>query len=183
MHAATFFVWITLLAAFICLVSNMLLLRWFSTHFARKIVDSFSKLREYLIISLDETSSTSREGENGLLGIASLQKKLLDELHSESIQLDLAYSIAAFELRLGRVDGRLIFSSRLEVSKHFPSCIYQASHWGRGKCSQGTVMGLFTHGNKPWKSINASNYEASIGPWAGNSCVNETCRGYAFVCV
>jgi hypothetical protein len=137
-HAATYFVWITLSAAFICLISNMLLLRWFSTHFARKIVDSLSKLRECLIISLDyldETSSTGREGENGFLGIASRQRKLLDELHSESIQLDSAYSIAAFELRLGRVDGKLIFSSRLRVSKHFLSCINQASHWGCGKCS------------------------------------------------
>ncbi len=175
MHAATFFVWITLSAAFICLVSNMLLLRWFSTHFARKIVDSLSKLRECLIISLNETSSTSREGESGFLGVASRQRKLLDETHAESIQLDLAYSIAAFELRLGRVDGRLIFSSRLRLSKYFPSCIYQASHWGRGKCSQGTIMGLFTRGNKSWKRISVSNYEASTGPWASNSGVNETC--------
>jgi hypothetical protein len=53
---------------------------------------------------LDDSSSTSREGENGFLGAASRQRNLLDELHSESIQLDLAYSIAAFELRLGRVD-------------------------------------------------------------------------------
>jgi hypothetical protein len=153
----------------------MLLLRWFSTHFARKIVNSLSKLRECLIMSLEEASSTSREGESGFSGVASRQRKLLDELLSESVQLDLAYSIAAFELRLGRVDGRLVFSSRLRVSKYFPSCIYQASHWGRRKRSQGTVVGLFTRGNKSWKRINVSNYEASIGPWAGNSGVNETC--------
>ncbi|KAI9446851.1 hypothetical protein H4582DRAFT_1908820 [Lactarius indigo] len=103
-HTATFFVWITLSAAFICLISNILLLRWFSTHFARKIVDSLSKLRECLIISLNETSSTSREGGSGSLDVASRRRKLLDELLAESIQLDLAYSIAAFELRLGRVD-------------------------------------------------------------------------------
>jgi hypothetical protein len=98
----------------------MLVLRWFSTHFAQKVVDSLSKLRECLLISLDDTSSTSREGENGFLGAASRQRNLLDELHSESIQLDLAYSIAAFELRLGRVGGRLIFLGLLRVSKHFP---------------------------------------------------------------
>ncbi|KAH9174246.1 hypothetical protein EDB89DRAFT_2067893 [Lactarius sanguifluus] len=103
-HTATFFVWITLSAAFICLISNILLLRWFSTHFARKIVISLSKLRECLIISLNETSSTSREGGSGSLDVVSRRRKLLDELLAESIQLDFAYSIAAFELRLGRVD-------------------------------------------------------------------------------
>ncbi|KAH9056632.1 hypothetical protein EDB87DRAFT_1675958 [Lactarius vividus] len=103
-HTATFFVWITLSAAFICLISNILLLRWFSTHLARKIVNSLSKLRECLIITLNETSSTSREGGSGFLDVVSRRRKLLDELLAESIQLDLAYSIAAFELRLGRVD-------------------------------------------------------------------------------
>lgn len=175
MHAATFLVWITFSAAFICLLSNILVLRWFSTHFAQKIVDSLSKLRECLLISLDDTSSASHEGENGFLGAASRQRNLLDELLSESIQLDLAYSIAAFELRLGRVDGRLIFLSLLGLSKHLPSCIHKASHWGRGKCSQGTVMGLFTRGNQSWKGVNSSNHEASIRPWAGNSGVNQTC--------
>ncbi|KAH9025176.1 hypothetical protein EDB85DRAFT_2179551 [Lactarius pseudohatsudake] len=103
-HTATFFVWITLSAAFICLISNILLLRWFSTHFARKIVNSLSKLRECLNTSLNETPSTSREGGSGSLDVVSRRRKLLDELLAESIQLDLAYSIAAFELRLGRVD-------------------------------------------------------------------------------
>lgn len=175
MHAATYFVWITFSAAFICLFSNMLVLRWFSTHFARKIVDSLAKLRECLIISLDETSSTGREGENGFLGAVSRQRMLLDELLSESIQLHLAYSIAAFELRLGRVDGRLIFLSLLRPSKHFPSCIYQASHCGRGERSQGAVMGLFTRGNKSWKRTNSSNHETSIRPREGNFGVNQTC--------
>ncbi|KAH8983677.1 hypothetical protein EDB86DRAFT_2811253 [Lactarius hatsudake] len=103
-HAATFFVWITLSAAFICLISNILLLRWLSTHFARKIVNSLSKLRECLNTSLNETSSTSREGGSGSLDVVSRRRKLLDELLAESIQLDFAYSIAAFELRLGRVE-------------------------------------------------------------------------------
>ena len=126
-------------------------------------------------MSLDEAPSTSREGESGYLGIASRQRKLLDELLAESIQLDMAYSIAAFELRLGRVDGRLIFSSRLRVSKHISSCIYQASHWGCRKRPQGNIVGLFTRGNKFRKSINVPNYEAGIGTWAGNYSVNESC--------
>lgn len=39
------------------------------------------------------------------LNIISQHKRLLDELLAESVQLDLAYSIAAFELRLGRISG------------------------------------------------------------------------------
>ncbi len=45
------------------------------------------------------------DGTNQCLNIASRHKRLLDELLAESIQLDLAYSIAAFELRLGRLSG------------------------------------------------------------------------------
>jgi hypothetical protein len=36
--------------------------------------------------------------------------KLLDGLIAESVQLESAYSIAAFELRLGRISGRLLCS-------------------------------------------------------------------------
>lgn len=42
---------------------------------------------------------------NHYLNIISQHKRLLDELLAESVQLDLAYSIAAFELRLGRISG------------------------------------------------------------------------------
>ena len=45
--------------------------------------------------------------------------KLLDELIAESVQLDSAYSIAAFELRLGRISGRLLSFNRLRRSEHF----------------------------------------------------------------
>ncbi|KAI0303455.1 hypothetical protein B0F90DRAFT_1711174 [Multifurca ochricompacta] len=122
-RAATYFVWITLSAAFMCLVSDLLLLRWFSTHFARKIANAFSKLHECLLISMDETSRTDSKGEDGPLGTASRQQKLLDELLTESIQLDLAYSIAAFELRLGRISVesikpliRVVENTRRELS-------------------------------------------------------------------
>jgi hypothetical protein len=63
-------------------------------------------------------------GKNRSSGVALRQKNLLDELLEDSIQLDLAYSIAAFELRLGRISGRLICSSHLRISEHFLSCIY-----------------------------------------------------------
>lgn len=44
-------------------------------------------------------------GGNQCLNVVSRHKRLLDELLAESVQLDLAYSIAAFELRLGRISG------------------------------------------------------------------------------
>jgi hypothetical protein len=108
-HAATFFIWMTLSAALICLISNMLLLRWFSTHFARTVANAFSNLHECLSITMDESFILG--GGNQCLDIASRHKRLLDELLAESVQLDLAYSIAAFELRLGRISGRTYFLS------------------------------------------------------------------------
>ena len=87
----------------------MLLLRWFSTHFARTVANSFSDLHECLSIAMDE--SFILDGGNQCLNIASRHKRLLDDLLAESVQLDLAYSIAAFELRLGRISGRDICAS------------------------------------------------------------------------
>ena len=105
-HAATFFIWITLSAAFICLISDMLFLRWFSTHFARTVANAFSKLHECLALSMDEYFGL--DGGNVSLSITSRHKQLLDELITESVQLDSAYLMAAFELRLGRTSGRLL---------------------------------------------------------------------------
>jgi hypothetical protein len=50
---------------------------------------------------------------NSPLCTTSRYKQLLDKLVAESGQLDQAYSIAAFELRLGRISGRrlLLLSS------------------------------------------------------------------------
>ena len=45
--------------------------------------------------------------------------KLLEVLIAESVQLESAYSIAAFELRLGRISGRLLLFDRLGRSEHF----------------------------------------------------------------
>ena len=108
-YAATYFLWMTLSAASICLISNMLLLRWFSTHFARTVANAFSSLHECLAIAMDESFSLDGVSPN----IASRHKRLLDELLAESVQLDMAYSIAAFELRLGRISGGLLFFSCL----------------------------------------------------------------------
>jgi hypothetical protein len=112
-HAATFFIWMTLSAALICLVSNMLFLRWFSTHFARTVANGFSNLHECLSIAMDD--SFILDGGNQCLNIASRHKRLLDGLFAESVQLDLAYSIAAFELRLGRISGGASVLQSLEI--------------------------------------------------------------------
>jgi hypothetical protein len=98
----------TLSAALICLVSNMLLLRWFSTHFARTIANTFSKLHECLMVSMNESFGLDGSADNAMR-----HKRLLDELLAESVQLDFVYSIAAFELRLGRLSGMLLCSNRL----------------------------------------------------------------------
>ncbi|KAI9510386.1 hypothetical protein F5148DRAFT_1179931 [Russula earlei] len=91
-HSATFFIWMTLSAASICLVSNILFLRWFSTHLARTVATAFSKLHDCLSDILN----------------FSIRQRLLNELLAESVQLDFAYSIAAFELRLGRISVKSI---------------------------------------------------------------------------
>jgi len=92
----------------------MLLLRWFSTHLARKVANAFSKLHECLSVSLEESFGLG--GVNGSPSLALRHKRLLDELPAESAHLDLAYSIAAFELRLGRISGRLLWHDRIEIS-------------------------------------------------------------------
>jgi hypothetical protein len=116
-HAATFFIWMTLLAALLCLISDVLLLRWFSTHFARKVANAFSKLHECLTLSMDECFGLDEQQMSPRI---TSRHELLDELIAESVQLDSAYSIAAFELRLGRIGGRLLSFNRLRRSEHFP---------------------------------------------------------------
>ena len=54
------------------------------------------------------------DGGNMSLGITSRHKELLDKLVAESGQLDSAYSIAAFELRLGRISGERLLLQLLE---------------------------------------------------------------------
>jgi hypothetical protein len=55
------------------------------------------------------------DGGNQCLNIVSRHKLLLDDLLAESVQLDLAYSIAAFELRLGRISGGTSMLQSLEI--------------------------------------------------------------------
>jgi hypothetical protein len=93
----------------------MLLLRWFSTHFARAAASAFSKLHECLTVSMDESFGV---GGGDVSTSISRHKQLLDELIVESVQLDSAYLIAAFELRLGRISGRLSRFNHLKNSEY-----------------------------------------------------------------
>jgi hypothetical protein len=95
----------------------MLFLRWFSTHFARTLANSFSKLHECLVVSMNENLILDENWEP--LGVDLQRNHILDELLVDSIQLDLAYSIAAFELRLGRISGTLVCPHHMRVAKHF----------------------------------------------------------------
>ena len=86
---------------------------------------------------MDESFSPDGANQN----IASQHKRLLDQLLAESVQLDSAYSIAAFELRLGRISGGPLYISHLRFSKHFLSPFHQASHRSSRKYSQGIIVG------------------------------------------
>ena len=86
---------------------------------------------------MDESFSLDGANQN----IASRHKHLLDKLLAESVQLDSAYSIAAFELRLGRTSGGPLCLSRLRFSNHILSPIHQASHCSSRKYSQGIIVG------------------------------------------
>jgi hypothetical protein len=81
------------------------------------------------------------DGGNQSLNIVSRHKRLLDELLAESVQLDLAYSIAAFELRLGRISGGVSVLQSCRDFLTFFSRIHQATHCSSRKYSQGIVVG------------------------------------------
>ncbi|KDQ59407.1 hypothetical protein JAAARDRAFT_32964 [Jaapia argillacea MUCL 33604] len=101
---ATDFLWISISAAVICLVSAMLLLRWSSTHLATEVAAAFSGLRECLSMSLDRAFAESTSHDTTAL-------RLIHEgLLKRSIALNAAYARAAFELRIGRLSVKSIKS-------------------------------------------------------------------------
>ncbi|TFY72380.1 hypothetical protein EVG20_g641 [Dentipellis fragilis] len=104
LHFSTNFLWITLSAASICLLSSMLLLHWFSTHFAHEISATFTHLHECLSLSLEEAFGDSKNETT----IIRKHNQILDKLLQEFIGLNLAYSEAAFELRVGRLSFKSI---------------------------------------------------------------------------
>ncbi|KAI0060839.1 hypothetical protein BV25DRAFT_1827399 [Artomyces pyxidatus] len=102
---ATQFLWITFSAAIICLFSSMLLLHWSSTRFADEVAGTFSMLYECLAIGLREAFDF--DAHNASEPLPSRQN-LLNNLLPRSILLNLTYSQAAFELRVGRLSVKSI---------------------------------------------------------------------------
>jgi hypothetical protein len=83
------------------LFASLLVLRWTSTTFGEQVADSFSFFHDCLSANLqvlldDSGSGTYSEGED-----TDRSQKLL----KKSIALNAAYSQAAFELRIGRLNG------------------------------------------------------------------------------
>lgn len=97
------FIWITLVAAVITLVVSLFLLEWTSAAFGEHIVGSFDTLHQCLAcklrVMLDDTPPPEvTQAEN-------LDKELI----RKSVALDSVYEQAAFEIRLGRLNGQLVF--------------------------------------------------------------------------
>lgn len=91
--------------AAVTLVVSLFLLEWSSAAFGEHIVDSLGTIHECLAcklrLMLDDT-----------LPLEVTQAENLDkELLRKSIALNSAYEQAAFEIRLGRLNGEVIFHS------------------------------------------------------------------------
>jgi hypothetical protein len=96
------FLWITLAAAVICLVSLlaiMSLLHWSVTSFEREIASTFSAIHETLRMGL----SLAFPHPNDPPIDAEQYQRMKVDLLSRSIKLNENYSQAAFELRIGRL--------------------------------------------------------------------------------
>ena len=82
---------------------SLFLLEWSSAAFGEHIVDSFDTLHECLTcklhVMLDDTPLIE----------VSRAENLDKELIRKSVALDSIYEQAAFEIRLGRLNGKVIF--------------------------------------------------------------------------
>ncbi|KAI0317762.1 hypothetical protein OF83DRAFT_1186763 [Amylostereum chailletii] len=90
------YLWVTLSAACICLLSSFLLLPWFVAPFAEDVATAFLQLHQALSARLDETlmQDMSRKPSH---------QRRVDDLLRRSIQLNASYSRESFELRVGRL--------------------------------------------------------------------------------
>lgn len=96
------FLWISLSAAIICLVSLLLVMvfvRWTSTSFEDEIASTFTLLHRVLSSALSPILRDNLELSAGQDGYRVLHAELL----KRSIKLNESYSQAAFELRIGRL--------------------------------------------------------------------------------
>ena len=112
---AGFFVWITLTAAIICLLTSMLVLRWSSTQFADETVSALSYLHQSLSLGL-----AASIGEEPLTGTT--QIGLQDILVKKSLALTTTYQQAMYEIRIGRVGGMHTKSKGPAISD-FPTIV------------------------------------------------------------
>ena len=95
-----YFLWVTLSAAIICLVSLLVLMAVFpgsATNFESETAATFAALQECLSASLYRVGARETRME------VSYYRQLYNQLLQRSIKLNESYSQAAFELRLGRL--------------------------------------------------------------------------------
>ncbi|KAH8108201.1 hypothetical protein BXZ70DRAFT_46056 [Cristinia sonorae] len=102
------FLWVTLTAAIVCLLSLVIIMLpfpWVSTNFEHDIASSFSSLHQCLSIALNSNfSNDAMPSPADREAHAVLHAKML----ATSIKLNENYSQAAFEIRAGRISLRSI---------------------------------------------------------------------------
>lgn len=97
-----------LVAACTSLFASMVLLKWSSPHFACDVAQAFGKLQACLVNNLDEAFSDS--------ALATPNRALHADLLKRSTTLNIIYQQAAFELRVGRVSGKVFSPHHLSLS-------------------------------------------------------------------
>lgn len=90
----------------ISLFVSLVVLRWSSTTFGGQVVDCFNLLHKCLSASLDAVLDNSGDEPHSDPDDPDRRQNLLNK----SIALNTAYAQAAFELRMGRLKGKLPLS-------------------------------------------------------------------------
>ena len=124
--------------AAVTLVVSLFLLQWSSAAFGEHIVDSLDIVHECLAcklrVMLDDT-----------LPIEVFQAENLDkELIRKSVALNSVYEQAAFEIRLGRLNGKITLCRHFIggcSQQIYSSHITQTIHWDSRTSAPGTRMG------------------------------------------
>lgn len=114
------FVWITLSAAIICLITCMAVLRWSSIQFADETISAVSCLHKSLSLSLDAAFS-------GQSAVGTTQNVLQDTLLKKSLALNTTYSQAMYAVRIGRVGGTRSINTHAPFLTFLLQC-RQSSH-------------------------------------------------------
>jgi hypothetical protein len=96
------FVWIALAAAVICLFSSFICLPWLTAPFAEDVATSFSQLR---LVLEQHISDAACDGLDHADKNSARKVPTAQALLQRSIQLNASYAQAAFEIRIGRLNG------------------------------------------------------------------------------